>query len=213
MSLPKGNTFENNELPRLRQWEVNTFIRKFTTFCGNEAVLRISVTCSLYMFLSRVPVKFLSPVPTTCFYNAPLNKFLSPFSKLCAPKTCPNRFLLPVPVASHCSISLPHLSVRCPSPVPIVCPFFRSPPRVNVPMRLPLPNFRCPAPAVFLLHTHIPLHELSQRHTYMYLCFDLLKSLWGEIAFRLGFTTGVSEWLLRPKRPKNIHGTKNKLRA
>ena len=47
----------------------------------------------------------------------------------------------------------------------------------------------------------------------MYLCFDLLKSLWGEIAFRLGFTTGVSEWLLRPKRPKNIHGTKNKLRA
>ena len=173
------------------------------------SLLRVPYTCSCQGSLwSSFPL-FLLHVSTT---RPSISSF--PLFPYCAlPKHAPNRFLLPVPVASHCSISLPHLSVRCPSPVPIVCPFFRSPPQVNVPMRLPLPNFRCPAPAQCSCCIHISPYTNYRRHTYMYLCFDLLKSLWGEIAFRLGFTTGVSEWLLRPKRPKNIHGTKNKLRA
>lgn len=123
------------------------------------SLLRVPYTCSCQGSLGSSFPLFLLHVSTT---RPSISSF--PLFPYCAlPKHAPNRFLLPVPVASHCSISLPHLSVRCPSPVPIVCPFFRSPPRVNVPMRLPLPNFRCPAPAQCSCCIHISPYTNHRR--------------------------------------------------
>ena len=147
------------------------------------SLLRVPYTCSCQGSLwSSFPL-FLLHVSTT---RPSISSF--PLFPYCAlPKHAPNRFLLPVPVASHCSISLPHLSVRCPSPVPIVCPFFRSLHEWMFPWGYPCRILDAPLPhSVLVAYTYPLTRIIAETYLHVLMLWSSKKPLrWNCLSFGL----------------------------
>lgn len=147
------------------------------------SLLRVPSTCSCQGSLwSSFPL-FLLHVSTT---RPSISSF--PLFPYCAlPKHAPNRFLLPVPVASHCSISLPHLSVRCPSPVPIVCPFLGPYHEWMFPWGYPCRILDAPLPhSVLVAYTYPLTRIIAETYLHVLVLWSSKKPLrWNCLSFGL----------------------------